>query len=85
MRGSVYPRCFCRDPNTRKPLGGNAPNSRPRDTPQAGSSGMTHPAALTASAASPRSGPSQPRRQPRRSSPRRSPGSEGALRCPTAR
>jgi integrase len=25
MRGSVYPRCFCRDPNTQKPLGRKCP------------------------------------------------------------
>ena len=28
MRGSVYPRCFCRDPETRKPLGRKCPRLR---------------------------------------------------------
>ena len=28
MRGSVYPRCFCRDPKTRKPLGRKCPRLR---------------------------------------------------------
>ena len=81
MRGSVYRRCFCRDPETGRTLGMRSARSSARRRVMArGFSATTHRAARAASAGSPRRARSRLRRRPRRSRPPRWRGSAAAGR-----
>ena len=51
MKGFVFPRCFCRDPQTHRPLGRKCPKLKPRGTPRDGTSATRLPAAPAGPAA----------------------------------